>query len=339
MGSVPALSREQILARRRVVGRLVERRSYTPDALAAAALAGLQDSMPRAAVLSLHARVEGVEPNAWQDPTLLQLWGPRYSVFAIAGDDLAVFTLGRLPEDERALQRANDTADRMVAALGGDEQPFGDVARSLGVGHNSLRYAATTGRILLRWDGARQPTVRATPAPDADPDEARAELVRRFLRVYGPAAPDAYKAWAGVGMRMARSWFKRLGNEIVAVSTPIGTAWLLAEDLDDVFEAEKQDEPVRLLPSGDAYYLLQGEARNLMVPDPADRDRLWTSRVWPGAILAGGEIVGTWRRSGRRVTLEPWLDLDHRTREDVEAEALRLPLPPSDGEPAVDWVS
>ena len=206
------------------------------------------------------------------------------------------------------------------------------------MGHNSLRYATTTGRFLLRWDGARQPTVRAVPPPPIDPDEARAELVRRFLHVYGPSTPDGYRSWAGVGSRMARSLFERLRSELTPVATPIGEAWILTDDLDPLMRAESGDEGVRLLPSGDAYYLWKGEDRRLLVPDGDSRSLLWTSRVWPGAILAGGEIVGTWRRSGRRVTLEPWGHLDPGTRTAIEAEVLGLPLPPSDGEPTVQWI-
>ena len=56
------LTREQILAFRRRVGGLDERLPAGPESLRRAAWAGLQDSMPRAAVLSLHARVDGVEP-------------------------------------------------------------------------------------------------------------------------------------------------------------------------------------------------------------------------------------------------------------------------------------
>jgi hypothetical protein len=51
------LSREQPLAHRRRAGALDERLSPGRTSLERAAWAGLQDSMPRAAVLSVHARV------------------------------------------------------------------------------------------------------------------------------------------------------------------------------------------------------------------------------------------------------------------------------------------
>jgi hypothetical protein len=57
--------------------------------------------MPRAALLSIHARVEGTEPSTWEDPSLVQLWGPRYSVFVVPERDLALFSLGTLSDDAK----------------------------------------------------------------------------------------------------------------------------------------------------------------------------------------------------------------------------------------------
>src|SRR5271156_3085532 len=99
------LSRSQILGFRRWVGSLDERLPAGTKSLRRAAWAGLQDSMPRAALLSIHARVEGTEPSTWQDPSLVQLWGPRFNVFAVAARDLAVFSLGTLPDDAKGRRR------------------------------------------------------------------------------------------------------------------------------------------------------------------------------------------------------------------------------------------
>src|SRR5207344_2400270 len=73
------LTRTQILAFRRRVGALDERLPRGARSLRRAAWAGLQDSMPRAALLSIHARVHGTQPTTWDDPSLVQLWGRRGS--------------------------------------------------------------------------------------------------------------------------------------------------------------------------------------------------------------------------------------------------------------------
>src|SRR5262245_63498588 len=70
------LTRSQILTFRRCAASLDERLPRGQGALRRAAWAGLQDSMPRAALLSIHARMAGTEPESWEDPSLIQVWGP-----------------------------------------------------------------------------------------------------------------------------------------------------------------------------------------------------------------------------------------------------------------------
>ena len=293
--------------------------------------------MPRAAVLSIHARVEGTAPDAWADPALVQVWGPRFSVFAVAAEDRAVFTIGRLPEDEAGVRHAVKTADRLEAFLAGREMPFGEAGRGLGVPHNSLRYGAVTGRLLLRWDGARQPTVRAVPAPAENPLDARAELVRRFLHVYGAATEVAFAKWAGISTRSARAGFDAIADELLAVSTPVGDSWILAADEPSFLRGPDEPAPARLLPSGDAYWLLQSADRELLVADEERRPLLWTPRVWPGALLVDGEICGTWRRANADVSVSPWRALNTAERDAVEAEASALPLPGPVDRISVSW--
>jgi hypothetical protein len=332
------LNREQILAHRRQVSALDERLSRSPRALEAAATAGLQDSMPRAALLSIHARVSETGPTTWEEPPLVQVWGPRYSAFAIAERDRAVFTLGRLPAAAKARRRADDVADRLEAALGNERMDVRDAARLVGLHPNALRYAAPTGRFLIYWDGARQPLIWTVPAPELDPLEARRELARRHVHVFGPTTAAAFASWAGVRPKEAEETFDALAKESIPVRTPLGEAWILASD-EASFRSADGAASTRLLPSGDTYYLLQGADRELLVPEPARRELLWTSRVWPGAVLQRGEIVGTWRRSHHQVTVEPWEPLSDDDREAIENEATSLPLPGLSRPTTVTWAS
>ena len=180
-GARLSLTRAQILAFRRHAGALDERLPSGHRSLRRAAWAGLQDSMPRAALLSIHARVEGTQPSTWQDPSLVQLWGPRFSVFVVAACDLAVFSLGTMPEDAKGRRRAEDLAAQLSAILGGGRMTYGEAGRALGVHPNRLRYAAATGTVLIRWEGARQPTVWTVPPwrrlshPERDAVAAEAE--------------------------------------------------------------------------------------------------------------------------------------------------------------------
>ena len=328
------LTRAQILAYRRRVQSLDERLPWSAAALRQAAWAGLQDSMPRAALLSIHARVAGTKPTALDDPSLVQVWGPRYSTYVVAAGDHAPFTLGRLPDNERGRRRAEEMASRLNAFLDGRVLTDREVDRALGVG-NAIRYATTTGTVLIHWEGARAPRVWTVPRPSVEPFEARVELARRHLHVFGPTDPGAFAEWAGLRPAPARAAYDALAAELLPVRTPIGDRWMLASDESLLRAAAPATAAARLLPSGDAYYLLQGVERELLLPDAARRDRLWTSRVWPGAVLVAGEIVGTWRRANAVIDIEPWQRLSRAERTSVEAEGAELPLPGLKGETVV----
>lgn len=321
------LTRSQILAYRRRVGALDERMPWARRSLRRAAWAGLQDSAPRAALLSLHARVADTGLAAWRDPFFVQLWGPRFHVYVVAARDHAVFTLGRLPDRVDRMRLAGDLAARLDTYLDGGEMPFGVAGRALGEKPNQLRYAAAAGRVLLRWDGANQPVVRTVSPPDVDPHRAQLELARRYVHVFGPTTAEAFTEWAGISKRQGGTAFTALGKSLTAVRTPIGDGRILADD-EPLFRSEpEQAAPARLLPSGDAYFLRQGADRELLVPDGDNRRDLWPSRVWPGAVLVGGDIVGTWRRTGATATIHTWRRLSRTEHEAVAAEAESLPLP------------
>jgi len=300
------LSRLQILCFRRRCGALDERLPAGAKSLRRAAWAGLQDSAPRAALLSIHARVEGTSPTTWEHPSLIQLWGPRFNDYLVASKDLAVFSLGRLSSDASKRGRAHDTADRLHAFLNGRRMPFGQAGQAMGSQPNSLRYAAPTGRVLLRWDGSRQPVVWTTPAPDMDPRHARLELARRYLHVFGPATAASFARWAGIQPAAASAAFRELAGALAPVRTLVGDAWILVDDETAFRAVPRPPALARLLPSGDAFYLAWGSDREILVPEATRRSELWTSRVWPGALLVSGEIAGVWRRSGADISLEAW---------------------------------
>jgi hypothetical protein len=335
--SVLELSRPQVLAARQEIGSLDERLAPGAQSLRQAAWAGLQDSMPRAALLSINARVTGTTSSAVEDPSLVQLWGPRFSVFVVAAADRAIFSLGLLPETATGRQRAEYFASRLREITAGASTSLEHAGRALDVHPNSFRYAAATGTVLIRWDGARRPDVWTVPPPDMEPHEARLELVRRYVHVYGPATPESFATWSGIGRRAGVNAFTALRRSLLPVKTAIGDAWILASDEPTFSGPDAAAAPARLLPSGDSYFLLQGAERELLVPNPEQRAALWTSRVWPGAVLLEGEIAGTWRRTGSTITMSPWRLLTSTERDNVEREARKLPLPGLPSEIVVRW--
>src|SRR6478736_8482416 len=208
------LTRAQILAFRRRTGALEERLPPGPRSLRTAAWAGLQDSMPRAALLSIHARVEGAHPEIWDDDAFVQGWGPRWATYVVPAQDHAICTVGRHPDGARGRERAESWAARIAR-------------RESGLGA-LMRYSTTTGTISIRWDGARAPDVWTVPRPAIEPLDARRELARRYLHIFGPGTSASFAKWAGVSAKEARAAFD--GLDLVSVRTPLGDESILASD-------------------------------------------------------------------------------------------------------------
>ena len=212
-----------------------------------------------------------------------------------------------------------------------------EVGQALGMNPNAFRYAAPTGTVAIRWDGARAPAIWTVTPPEIDPADACRELARRYLHVFGPATADGFVRWAGISRSAAAGAFGSLEGSLLPVRSPLGHELLLAADETSVRIGESSPAPARLLPSGDAYYLLQGAERELLVPRAEQRALLWTTRVWPGALLVDGEIRGTWRRAQHNVRIDAWGRLSRPMRDAIEAEAGALPLPGVDRSIDVVW--
>src|SRR5689334_15651774 len=151
--------------------------------------------MPRAALLSIHARVEGATRVSWEDPSLVQVWGPRFQVYVVAAPDLALFTYARLPESGKTRTVAETTADKLEEVLAGERMRDRDAGTKMAGHPYSLRYATLTGRLAIRWEGARAPHVWIVPPPKTTVQKARAELARRYLHIYGPSTAAAFAKW------------------------------------------------------------------------------------------------------------------------------------------------
>jgi hypothetical protein len=168
-----------------------------------------------------------------------------------------------------------------------------------------------------RWLGA-------APAPGGDTGH---ELVRRYLRAYGPSTAAAFATWAGIAPRAGRRLWQPVAAETVAVSAGGERAWVLAADAAALEAAGggkgAAPEGVRLLPPNDPY--LTQVDRETPVPDRARRGEIWRAAGAPGVLLVDGEVAGTWRsrKAGRRleVAVRPFAPLPASARSRTAALA------------------
>jgi len=320
------VDRSQVLAFRARASRLD--RKLARGSLADAASGGLQDSAPRAAVISLHARVEDVDPSCWEDPSLVQIWGPRAADYVVPRADVDAFTVGRLPRDPDQHARLADIADDVHRVLDGRTLESRDVSKALPELGHLVRLSAITGRVHIRWDASKIWLI-GVDAPEADAETARLDLARRFLRWFAPVTMQRFAWWAGIEPADAAATWKALRDELVGVELDGETRDVLRSDEDELTTATGVSG-VRLIPHGDPLLKIDGE---LVVADPDRRLEVFPRSdrkpaFWPvsGGVLVDGEVVGSWARQQRRVTVHPWLPLDDQIRSAIEQEALAIPI-------------
>lgn len=171
-----------------------------------------------------------------------------------------------------------------------DRQTVGGAAVSF-----LLRPCSFRGKVVF---GAREgiyPTFTSParwlgrPLPD-DPDGAR-ELVRRFLRCYGPAQVSDFQSWLGGSPKQAKRLWGGIADELAPVELDGKRRWVLSKDLDLLSQGE-EGERLLLLGPHDPYLDLRD--RDLILPDKARQRQVWKTVGNPGAVLLGGRVIGFW---------------------------------------------
>jgi winged helix DNA-binding protein len=319
------VTRDQVVRYRQRVTHLDQK--LPPGSFAQAAWGGLQDTIPRGGVTSLHARVEGAQPDSWEDPQVVQIWFRGGADYIVPRADVGIFTLGSLPRDPARVAELEQLADDVHRVAEGQTLLVREVAARLK--HPTpiaLRFSALTGRTHIRWDASNIwliPVAR----PGIEPEDARLELARRFLHWLGPATKAGMGRWTGVSPRDASATWKSIEGELVAVDVGGERRYMLANDRDALQKAEPI-QGVRLLPMDDP---LTKTDKELLVPNEEWRAQVlpaWgqSPGYLPGAVLVDGEIVGVWQRQQRKVRVRLFADLRAGVREAIEAEALSMPI-------------
>jgi hypothetical protein len=352
-GVAVRVTRRQALAFRLSRHHLSER--LGPAGTQAAAVVGLQDTPPGAAALALAARA-AVAPEALDELVLVP--SVRGAPLAVAHQDLAIFTAGLEPPDEEAAKAvvgnawkglvgitAMEALDRVSEAV---YESLRDGPRPRDDFHQALRERVPNELLwwcrgcnshhvhpsLWRATGIRgvlaivaregRSAVFGLPPEAPKLEDPGAELARRFLRAYGPARPKLLADWAGLATSHAKALWNRAGD-LVGVDVDGKNAWALADDQPALVNETKTDS-VRLLANLDP--LNAGRDRELLVPDPTLRKRIWTVLGGPGIVLVDGDVVGLWRptKKGKRllITVEPLGELTTSANARLAAEAERI---------------
>lgn len=186
-------------------------------------------------------------------------------------------------------------------------------------------------RPIPRWPRSAADALATLPPTAEQPTSIpRLDVVRGYLHLLGPARPADVAAHLEAPLTdVTRRWQAlEAAGGLAEVEVDGRSSTVLAEDLADLLatpggRVRASDRAVRLLGPYDPY--LQGKDRSLLVQDPVHQKALWRTLGRPGAVLADGEVVGTWRprASGRRLQLatDAWVPWDAQLDREVDVQA------------------
>ena len=346
------LTRADVLAFR-VRAQQLDRDAGTPADTAALDL-GVQDTGADAARWALAVR--GVDVAA-DDPGLATVWTLRGAPHVYRRADLPGVAAATAPfSDADAAKRIYDAAKPLKAAgipvlvaldtvaaamrsivttptVKGEmsrqltarlDQPYLRDCRPCDAVHvyeMPFRLAALRAGLELQ-PGTSPPVLQ--PIPDftvATGVPERLDVVRAYLRLYGPATPQHVAGYLDAPVREVTG---RWPADAVEVTVAGERRWALAGDVDALQAGPATT--IRLLPPFDPF--LQARDRALLVEDAVRSKDLWRTLGRPGGVLVDGEVAGTWRprKTGTRLTVQvdPWRSLSAPERAAIGEQTERL---------------
>jgi hypothetical protein len=161
------------------------------------------------------------------------------------------------------------------------------------------------------WASSQFRWTRAEPLPDRPVDEARARIVRAWLRTYGPGTEADVKWWTGWTLTEVRRALAALGAETVRLDE--GTGYVLPGDTGPT----RPPPPAAVLLPGLDPTPMGWQYRDWFLPQ-AHRAALFdrTGNVGP-TVWWGGEVIGGWEQRADGTVV--WRQLTDRGRSAAQA--------------------
>jgi hypothetical protein len=321
---------------------LLRRRRLSPLAVIER-LAGMQAQWPQAPYVGVWTRVEGFRretlERAIRSKNVLKASVMRGTLHLVTAADYPIFY--------GALREQRGWADPDSHAVGTRLAPeirafFADGPRTfqevldhmehvLGVEDELTRrrawYTARTSAHLLHvpetalWTGRPEAVYAAVELPDElDKTYARAELARRYLAAFGPAARADLAAWSGMQVTKFADALRTLeplrrfrderGRELIDLQR----APLPSPDT---------PAPVRFLPKWDNVILGFAD-RTRVLPDEHRKTVIAKNGDVAPTFLVDGFVAGVWRERNGKVELEPFDRLPRSAQRELREEAAHL---------------
>lgn len=147
------------------------------------------------------------------------------------------------------------------------------------------------------------------------------ELVRRYLRAYGPATPADMTKWSTVTRLVPLFKAMHRAGELVTHTDERGRT--LYDVPDGVVVEEDLALPTLMLGTYDNLFLSHAD-RDRIAPDHARTRWMGTNGAIASTLFVDGLLAGTWRFDGDRFDVEPFRALTAAEQRGVEDEKERV---------------
>lgn len=164
---------------------------------------------------------------------------------------------------------------------------------------------------------------------EIDEDEAKEQLLLKYLRGYGPASAQDFTCWSGLMAGEARKAIENTQSELVEVKIE-GSGRILLMLKKDIKELEKidleEEVQLRLLPKFDSF-MLGHKDRSRMIKGEFMKHVYRKAGDIAASVLVNGYVAGTWKykKTKRKLTVavtpfeklsrETIAELEHRVKE------------------------
>ncbi|WP_314323099.1 winged helix DNA-binding domain-containing protein [Paenarthrobacter ilicis] len=133
---------------------------------------------------------------------------------------------------------------------------------------------------------------------DLGREEGIAELLFRYFRSHGPATIKDFCWWSQIPLKEARAAFATVQDALVELPFGGTSYWLSPEVADMLDGGLPGSRSLLALPGFDEYLLGYQDRSLVLAPEYAGLVVPGNNGVFKRIIVAGGEVVGTWARTG-----------------------------------------
>jgi hypothetical protein len=340
---------------------LIDRATHGTMLEAVEAVHGIQAQVQAHAIFAIAQRVNGltareIDRALWSDRSLLKTWAMRGTVHWLPANEEPMFRSGlmqlrkwwidhwwrkeKVPDEVR-----QHLFDVVLEVLKDGPLPRGEIA---------ARAVPRVGEwcepwLTDGWGGAYTtmcqygllvfgPTIGNSPTfarrdtwANFQPIESRPEdafeMIRRYLRSFGPATVQDATYWIGANLRDVKPFWDAMCEEFVPIETDGKTRYLLGTDIDELVEMEEASLPVRLVPAFDPLLLAPRDKGELL--DMRFHKRIYGAAAWVyPALLLDGRVVANWTYERKQkhveIVVHPFTRINKKLLPAIKRDARHL---------------